>query len=894
MKQYQIDRIKDLMDAKGVSSKELANRCGLSEMTIRRALDPKHNPTTDNIEKIAEALGVHEQYIYETEAESKSKQPINGFIEYGGTISSIRTFKQLEKVYESIKYDMSVPKLAKELRAKDKENKKTQTKSEIDISAIDLRRLEEYDTAKIKTWSFLHTDDERDGISINIGNFSTDHELDLCGEHFYHSESAYIVGLFSENTEESIKIQREVQYTKSPMDAKYTVRAKYTKQGKSRKDWDDFKHQWMLYVVWQKCLTNAEFAELLRLTPKDVFIIENTTNQTNGRKEDDSSDYWGAKNKALEDGHDLIEREVELANPTMAARELKKLKSIERNKINNIGVWKGINCLGKCLNICKYCLDTGTTPPIDYDLLRSKQIYLFGKLLTFDNEPTAPLPVKRKKKVIKEVKQTQPPKITKGKYKAVIFDFDGTLVDTKPLDQYHHLLKGKERLTPEWAEALKEYNSHIKDCKPYDGIDEVLQYIQENGIDAYIVTGSNNDKVNEAIKLFGWKGVFKGITSRYSIRQWQIRNKSNNNPILFKKALYDNELEATDCISIGNEIVDTKAARKCGIMAYNAYYGAVAEEREEMDMSFKDLNVYDPREIIKILQSEPKEVALSEDEQLELLSESVVPNMGIMGAICGDILGSMYERKPKKDIPLDKRLKHSAKMQYTDDTVQTLAVAQWLITDPDHSKDTLIKLMKRYGKTYKFKWAGEWFSKWLESSDNKPNDSQEDGAAMRVSPVAYYAQTLEECLDLAKITAEVSHNSHEGISGAQASAAAVFMYLHGSTKDEIKDYISNTFGYDLNRTTNDIRPTYKLETLCSKVVPEAIICFLEGETYEDVIKLAISLGGDADTQGAISGAIAAAKMPIPQVEADICYESLPTELKKTVTDFYAFLNHNYT
>lgn len=890
MKQYQIDRIKDLMDAKGVTLKELASKCGVSEMTIRRILDPSHNPTTDNVEKVAEALGVHEQYIYETETESKSKQPINGYIEYGGTISSIKTFKQLEKIYESIKYDMNVPKLAKELRAKDKENKKSQTKAEIDITAIDLRRPEEYDTSKVKTWSFLHTDDERDGISINIGNFSTDHELDINGEHFFHSESAYIVGLFSQNTEESIRIQREVQYEKSPMDAKYTVRAKYTKQGKSRKDWDDFKHQWMLYVVWHKCLTNDDFAELLRQTPKDVFIIENTTNQKAGRKEDDSSDYWGAKNKELEDGHDLIEREVELSNPSMAARELKKLKSIERNKINNVGVWKGINCLGKCLNICKYCLDTGTTPPIDYDLLRSKRIYLFGKLLTFDNEPNAQLPVKRKKKVTKEVKVSESPTVTKGRYKAVIFDFDGTLVDTKPLDQYHYLLRGKERLTPEWAEALKEYNSHLKDCKPYDGINEVLQYLKENGIDAYIVTGSNTDKVKEAIKLYGWKGMFKDITSRYAIRQWQIRNKSNNNPILFKKALYDNELEATDCISIGNEIVDTKAARKCGIMAYNAYYGAVAEEREEMDRTFKDLNVYDPREIIKILQSEPKEVTLSEDEQLELLSESVIPNKGIMGAICGDILGSMYERKPNKDIPLDKRLKHSAKMQYTDDTVQTLAVAQWLMTDPDHTKDTLIRLMKRYGKTYKIKWAGEWFSKWLESEDNKPEDSEEDGSAMRVSPVAYYAKTLEECLELAKITAEVSHNTKEGIYGAQASAAAVFMYLHGSTKDEIKEYISNTFGYNLNRTTNDIRPTYKLETLCSKVVPEAIICFLEGETYEDVIKLAISLGGDADTQGAISGAIAAAQMLIPQVEADICFESLPTELKKVITDFYSMLN----
>ena len=888
MKQYQIDRIKDLMDAKGVSSKELASKCGLSEMTIRRVLDPKHNPTTDNIEKIAEALGVHEQYIYETEAESKSKQPINGFIEYGGTISSIRTFKQLEKVYESIKYDMSVPKLAKELRAKDKENKKTQTKSEIDISAIDLRRPEEYDTAKVKTWSFLHTDDERDGISINIGNFSTDHELDLCGEHFYHSESAYIVGLFSENTEESIKIQREVQYTKSPMDAKYTVRAKYTKQGKSRKDWDDFKHQWMLYVVWNKCLSNDDFADLLRQTPKDVFIIENTTNQTNGRKEDDSSDYWGAKNKELENGHDLIEREVELSNPTMAARELKKLKSIERNKLNNVGTWKGINCLGKCLNICKYCLDTGTTPPIDYDLLRSKQIYLFGKLLTFDNEPTPPKPVKVKKKVTKMVKVSESPTATKSQYRTVIFDFDGTLVDTRPLFKYRNLIKGKSRWNdPEgFQKAYKEFSEHLKDCKPFDGIDEVLQFIKENNITAYIVTGGSKGKAEDAIKLFGWEGVFKGAIGRFSVNNTKKITKADNNPILFRKALADIGEDASNCISFGNELVDCHAARKAGIESYCVYWGAEGEDKEIMDGEMKDLTIHNPLEIIDILKSDPKEVILTEDEQLELLGEPIIPNKGIMGALVGDFLGSVYERRPYKDIPLDKELEHKYGMKCTDDTVQTLAVAQWLMTDPKHKHETLIKLMKRYGKKYRKESHGEQFRQWIESKDNKPNDLEEDGSAMRVSPVAYYAKSLEECLELAKISAEVSHNSQEGIYGAQASAAAVYMYLHGSSKDEIKEYISNTFGYDLSRNTNDIRPTYKLETLCSKVVPEAIICFLEGETYEDVIKLAISLGGDADTQGTIAGAIVAAKMPIPQIKADLCYENLPAELKHILLSFY--------
>lgn len=886
MEQYQVERIKKLMEAKNVTGQQLAAASGISAMTISRIFTkPKYNPSLPIIESIAQALDVEAQYIIERtviETERQPKLPINGFVEYGGNIYGVKTFKQLEKLYNDIKNDMNITKLANELRAKDRDNKKSQSKTKIDIAAIDLRRVEEYDTTKVATWSFLHTDDVRNGHSINIGNFSSEHGLDLCGEHFLHSESAYIVGLFSNNTQDHINIQRQLQYEKSPNDAKFKVRSKYVKQGYSRTDWDEFKAEWMLYVVWQKCISNSEFAQLLRYIPQDVIIIENTTNQGAG-----SSLFWGAQNKEIEDAHDCIEREVELLNPSMAARELNKLKSIERNKINNIGVFKGVNCLGKCFNICKYCLEHNIVPPINYDLLRSKQIYLFGKLLTFDNEPT---PLKPKKKAAKVTKESEPSNTAKCKFRTVIFDFDGTLVDTRPLFEYNHLLRGKERMSKEWQQAMKEYLSHMKDCQPFDGIDEVLQYIKVNNIDAYIVTGGNQDKVKEAIKLFGWKGIFKGIVSRYAITQWQKRTKTNKdngaNPILFKKCLYDFDIDASDCVSFGNEEVDTKAARMVGIDARNAYWGAEGDDREAFDTTWKDLNTYNPIDIIDILKSEPKEVILSEDEQLELVSTPSIPNYGIMGAIVGDIQGSMYERKPNKNIPLDKKLIHSSKMQYTDDTVQTLAVAQWLMTDTDHTKEKLIKLMKRYGKTYKFKWSGEWFKKWLESSDNKPNDSQEDGAAMRVSPVAYYAKTLEECLDLAQTTAEVSHNSHEGITGAQASAAAVYMYLHGSSKDEIKEYISNTFGYDLNTTTNDIRPTYKLETLCSKVVPQAIVCFLEGETYEDVIKLAISLGGDADTQAAIAGSIAAAKMPIPQVEAEICYESLPTELKKVVTDFY--------
>lgn len=383
MEQYQVERIKKLMAEKGMNGQRLATTSGINAMTISRILNkPNYNPSIPIVEAIAKALGVEADYIIEKkEVDFSPKISINGFLEYGGTISSIKTFKQLEKVYEGIKYDMSVPKLCKELRAKDKENKKTQTDTQIDISKIDLHKVERYDTSKVKTWSFLHTDDVRDGHSINIGNFSSEHGMDLCGEHFLHSESAYIVGLFSNDSKEHTNIQRQLQYEKSPTDAKFKVRSKYIKQGYNRTDFDDFKAEWMLYVVWQKCLTNDDFAELLRLVPKDVIIIENTTNQGTG-----SNLFWGAANKELEDGHDLIEREVELANQTMSPKELRELKSIERNKINNIGVWEGVNCLGKCLNICKYCLENGTQPPIDYDLLRSKHIYLFGQLLHFNQD----------------------------------------------------------------------------------------------------------------------------------------------------------------------------------------------------------------------------------------------------------------------------------------------------------------------------------------------------------------------------------------------------------------------------------------------------------------------------------------------------------------------------
>ena len=157
---------------------------------------------------------------------------------------------------------------------------------------------------------------------------------------------------------------------------------------------------------------------------------------------------------------------------------------------------------------------------------------------------------------------------------------------------------------------------------------------------------------------------------------------------------------------------------------------------------------------------------------------------------------------------------------------------------------------------------------------------------MRVSPVGLYAKTLDESLSLAALTASVSHNHPEGVKGAQAIATSVFLAKQGKSKAEIKTYVENTFGYDLNRTIAEIRPRYGFDVSCQGSVPEAIIAFLEGKSFEEVIRLAISLGGDFDTIGAMAGAIAACVYPIPEEIAERCNSILTEDLREIKDRFF--------
>ena len=268
------------------------------------------------------------------------------------------------------------------------------------------------------------------------------------------------------------------------------------------------------------------------------------------------------------------------------------------------------------------------------------------------------------------------------------------------------------------------------------------------------------------------------------------------------------------------------------------------------------------------------------------------------GAILGDIIGSPYEfdqGNKSKDFPL-----FSDNSCFTDDTVMTVAVAEVFLKAPcpqgcyvaagdtavEVIRQDLIAAMRKYGALYPRAGYGLRFSRWLRSRHPKPYNSFGHGSAMRVSPVGWLFDSLEKTLAMAELSAAVTHNHPEGIKGAQATAAAIYLARTGSTKTEIKAFIEENFQYDLSRTCDQIRPDYYHIESCQETVPEAITAFLEGESFEDVIRTAVSLGGDCDTLTAIAGSIAEAFYGVPEELKAECRSRLTPDLLTIVDRFY--------
>ena len=200
-------------------------------------------------------------------------------------------------------------------------------------------------------------------------------------------------------------------------------------------------------------------------------------------------------------------------------------------------------------------------------------------------------------------------------------------------------------------------------------------------------------------------------------------------------------------------------------------------------------------------------------------------------------------------------------------------------------EDAVISSMQSWGRRYPHAGYGGYFRRWLTACHPEPYNSFGNGSAMRVSAVGWLYDSLENTRTVAKAIANVTHNHPEGIKGAEATASAIFMARNGSSKEEIKKYIENEFHYDLNRTLNEIRPSYHMDETCQKTVPEAIIAFLEAKDFEDAIRNAVSLGGDTDTLGAITGSIAEAYYRIPEWLMTECRKRINRDMRVVLDDF---------
>ncbi|SCW62474.1 ADP-ribosylglycohydrolase [Ruminococcaceae bacterium YRB3002] len=260
----------------------------------------------------------------------------------------------------------------------------------------------------------------------------------------------------------------------------------------------------------------------------------------------------------------------------------------------------------------------------------------------------------------------------------------------------------------------------------------------------------------------------------------------------------------------------------------------------------------------------------------------------MFGAIIGDIVGSRFEFDNGGKTREFELL--TPECSFTDDTVMTIAVAEALMDagrDAGEAviKANLIRSMKKWGQKYPYAGYGARFIDWVLSDDPKPYGSYGNGSGMRVSSAGWLYDTIERTREVARWTAEVTHNHPEGIKGAESTAAAIFMARHCATQAEIRDYLVSEFGYDLSRSLDVISPTYYHVEDCMRTMPEAFECFLEADSYESCLRNVIYIGGDTDTLCAIAGAIAEACWGVPAEIAEAAKEFVPEDIARVVERF---------
>lgn len=302
------------------------------------------------------------------------------------------------------------------------------------------------------------------------------------------------------------------------------------------------------------------------------------------------------------------------------------------------------------------------------------------------------------------------------------------------------------------------------------------------------------------------------------------------------------------------------------IVSHHQHFYFLGDYGGCLKLKTKDLTDYDLGSLLHwaVMTKTPNNIKSIFD--LKCFKKPVKSNSNtIIGAVIGDVIGSVFEWNNIKTTDFDL---FNPKCDFTDDTVLTIAVADCILNKKDFAKT-----IWEYGRKYRGRGYGGSFRNWLQEDNLKPYGSFGNGSAMRASAVGFAFNDIETVMEVAKQSAEVTHNHPEGIKGAQATATAIFLARQGKSKQAIKDYITQTFDYNLDFTLNEIRPTYKFDVTCQGSVPQAIVAFLESSDFENAIRLAISIGGDSDTIACITCGIASA-----------FYQQIPTEIMDFVVD----------
>ena len=383
------DKIRQQLLALGLTQSKLAELSGITFATINRIINGKQKITEAVLAKIANALNLSVEQLEQDETKEVLEFDVQGYVEYDGEIHKIKSFASLQKLVSQIEYETKkLPKEAKDIIATNKKNKVAIIKANLNDQYhfnTDWNSIDEYDATQYDCWAFKGADDEKDGIVLDFGNQCGGYPFLFHGHTFQTSESAYLCGQFSKNTEECKRIQYQLLYERNGYTAK--KRVKNANQNLIRNDWEEFRAEWMLYVIWSKCKGNNDFADKLKSIPRNAIIIENSTTVYEG-----TSVFWGSKNEELEAAREKVARYTELQYLKKVRQgkikknqtELNAEMQAARNGINYIGTFKGgHNYMGKILKKCQVALIDGTVPNINYDLLREKKIYLFGELLTF-------------------------------------------------------------------------------------------------------------------------------------------------------------------------------------------------------------------------------------------------------------------------------------------------------------------------------------------------------------------------------------------------------------------------------------------------------------------------------------------------------------------------------